>query len=264
MNRWMFVVFLSGGCVAVATAQTAASPERTAITRYCVACHNSKVKTGGLSLDAADVHNPAAQSEAWEKVVRKLRTRSMPPAGLPRPDEKTYVALLSSIESSLDKAAAAKPNPGRTDTFRRLNRTEYQNAIRDLLAIESMSPLCCPATNPAMASTTSPSAIFPRHCSNDTCRPPRKISRLAVGQPCPLSGGDTVTLPPDLTQEEHFEELPLGTRGGSTVKYTFPLDAEYDIQIRLARDRNEHVEGFDEPRRCRANVRRRAGAGCSP
>ena len=222
MNRWMFVVFLSGGCVAVATAQTAASPERTAVTRYCVACHNSKVKTGGLSLDAADVHNPAAQSEAWEKVVRKLRTRSMPPAGLPRPDEKTYVALLSSIESSLDKAAAAKPNPGRTDTFRRLNRTEYQNAIRDLLSIDLDVTSLLPSDESShgfdnvTVGDLSPT-LLERYLSAA-----RKISRLAMGSPARSPGGDTVTLPPDLTQEEHFDELPLGTRGGSTVTLQFP------------------------------------------
>ncbi|HYI92975.1 MAG TPA: DUF1592 domain-containing protein [Bryobacteraceae bacterium] len=243
----MSVVLLTGGCVAAVTAQTAASPERTAITRYCVACHNSKVKTGGLSLDAADVHNPVPQSQAWEKVVRKLRTRSMPPAGLPRPDEKTYTTLLSSLESSLDKGSTAKPNPGRTDTFRRLNRTEYQNAIRDLLSIELDVTSLLPSDESShgfdnvTVGDLSPT-LLERYLSAA-----RKISRLAMGSPARSPGGDTVTLPPDLTQEEHFEGLPIGTRGGSTVKYNFPLEAKYDIQIRLARDRNEHVEGLREP-----------------
>ena len=247
MSCWISVVLLASGCVAVASAQTAASLESAAVTRYCVACHNSKVKTGGLSLDAADVHTPAAHSEAWEKVVKKLRTRSMPPAGLPRPDERTYSALLSSIETSLDKASQAKPDPGRTDTFRRLNRTEYQNAIRDLLAIEVDVTSLLPSDESShgfdnvTVGDLSPT-LLERNLSAS-----RKISRLAMGSPARSPGGDTITLPPDLTQEEHFEELPLGTRGGSTVKYNFPLDAQYDIQIRLARDRNEHVEGLREP-----------------
>jgi Protein of unknown function (DUF1592)/Protein of unknown function (DUF1588)/Protein of unknown function (DUF1585)/Protein of unknown function (DUF1587)/Protein of unknown function (DUF1595)/Planctomycete cytochrome C len=247
MKSRVFVVFVMGGCIAIASAQTTPSPERAAVTRYCTACHNSKVKTGGLALDAAEVHNPAANSEAWEKVVKKLRTRSMPPAGLPRPDERTYTALLTSLESSLDTAATAKPNPGRTDTFRRLNRTEYRNAIRDLLAMEVEVSSLLPSDESShgfdnvTVGDLSPT-LLERYLSAA-----RKISRLAMGSPARSPGGDTITLPPDLTQEDHFEELPLGTRGGSTVRYNFPLDAKYDIQIRLARDRNEHVEGLKEP-----------------
>src|SRR5690349_21286972 len=113
-----------------ATPQT----QQAVVNQYCLGCHNSKLKSGGLAIDAvSDVsHNPAE----WEEVVRKLRARMMPPIGLPRPDDKTYNSLLSSIEGTLDQAAHANPNPGRTDTFRRLNRTEYHNAIRDLLSVD--------------------------------------------------------------------------------------------------------------------------------
>ena len=112
---------------------------------------------------------------------------------------------------------------------------------------KSMSRLCCPATSRVTASITSPSATSRRHCLERYLSAARKISRLAMGTPTRSPGGDTVTLPPDLTQEEHFDELPLGTRGGTAVRYNFPLDAKYDVQIRLARDRNEHVEGLREP-----------------
>src|SRR6478609_7267067 len=108
---------------------------RDVVNRYCVSCHNDRMKRGGLALDtvADDVgQNP----EVWEKVLRKVRARQMPPVGLPRPDEATYQATISSLEQSLDRAAAAHPNPGRTDTLRRLNRTEYRNAIRDLLSLD--------------------------------------------------------------------------------------------------------------------------------
>ena len=245
--RWIPVLLAGAAVCAGQTGGVSASPDHATVKKYCVGCHNSKVKTSGLAFDSLDIHNVGQDSEAWEKVVRKLRTRSMPPAGLPRPDEQTYTTLLSSLETSLDTAAAAKPNPGRTDTFRRLNRTEYQNAIRDLLAIEVDVTSLLPSDESShgfdnvTVGDLSPT-LLERYLSAA-----RKISRLAMGTPTRSPGGDTVTLPPDLTQEEHFDELPLGTRGGTAVRYNFPLDAKYDVQIRLARDRNEHVEGLREP-----------------
>jgi hypothetical protein len=222
-------------------------PERAVVNQYCVGCHSAKVKAGALALDTIAAENVSQHTDAWEKVVRKLRARYMPPAGLPRPDERTYDAVVASLETSLDAAAAAKPNPGRTDTFRRLNRTEYQNAIRDLLAVE----LDCAPLLPSDESShgfdnvtvgdLSPT-LLERYLSAA-----QKISRLAIGTPPRAPGGDTITLPPDLTQEEHFDELPLGTRGGTVVHYTFPLDATYEFQLRLQRDRNEHVEGLYGP-----------------
>src|SRR5262245_21553577 len=128
MRRW--VLFAFAGAVAFGAPQ-----QQTVINRYCFGCHNAKVKSGGLALDKLTAEPVDQHAEPWEKVVRKLRARHMPPVGLPRPDEAGYNSLVQSLESSLDTAAAAKPNPGRTDTFRRLNRTEYQNAIRDLLAL---------------------------------------------------------------------------------------------------------------------------------
>ncbi|MGH9627483.1 MAG: DUF1592 domain-containing protein, partial [Bryobacteraceae bacterium] len=213
------------------------------IKQYCAGCHNSKVNTAGLAFDALDIENVNRNAEAWEKVVRKLRTRSMPPAGMPRPDERAYSTLLSSVGASLDES----PNPGRTDTFRRLNRTEYQNAIRDLLAIQVDVSSLLPSDESSYGfdnvtvGDLSPT-LLERYLSAA-----RKISRLAMGSPSRSPGGDTFTLPPDLTQEEHFNELPLGTRGGTVVRYNFPLDATYEIRIRLQRDRNEHVEGLREP-----------------
>ena len=245
--RWIPALLAGAAVCAGQTADAPPSPDHAMVTKYCVGCHNTKVKTSGLALDSLDIHNVGQNSEAWEKVVRKLRTRSMPPAGLPRPDERTYTTLLSSLENSLDSAAAAKPNPGRTDTFRRLNRTEYRNAIRDLLAIEVDVTSMLPSDESShgfdnvTVGDLSPT-LLERYLSAA-----RKISRLAMGTPTRSPGGETVTLPPDLTQEEHFDELPLGTRGGTAVRYNFPLEAKYDVQIRLARDRNEHVEGLREP-----------------
>ncbi|HYP09655.1 MAG TPA: DUF1592 domain-containing protein [Bryobacteraceae bacterium] len=229
-----------------AEAQTSAATQGT-IKRYCAGCHNGKVKTGNFALDALDVHHVGEQPEAWEKIVRKLRTRSMPPAGLPRPDENTYRALLASIETSLDTAAAAKPNPGRTDTFRRLNRTEYKNSIRDLLSVEVDVSSLLPSDESSHGFDNITVGDLSPTLLERYLGAARKISRLAVGIPPRTVGGDTITLPPDLTQEDHFEDLPIGTRGGTVVHYNFPVDATYEIQIRLARDRNENVEGLTAP-----------------
>ena len=250
-SRWLAVIFVGGGCVGIGGSQTRPGstppPHDAVIKRYCIGCHNSKIKQSELSLENLQVHNAGSNPQVWEKVVRKLRGRYMPPAGLPRPDEKTYQALVSTLESSLDTAAAAKPNPGRTDTFRRLNRTEYQNAIRDLLAIDIDVSSLLPSDESShgfdniTVGDLSPT-LLERYLSAAS-----KISRLAVGIPGRAPGGDTVNLPPDLTQEEHFDNLPLGTRGGLVVPYTFPVDADYEVTVRLARDRNEHVEGLREP-----------------
>lgn len=241
------LLVMAGGSIGIGTPQEQPASQAASIKRYCAGCHNSKVKTGGFSLDGLRLESPAEHSQEWEKVVRKLRTRSMPPAGLPRPDERTYNAVLASLETSLDKSAIASPNPGRTDTFRRLNRTEYRNAIRDLLAVEVDVTSLLPSDESShgfdnvTVGDLSPT-LLERYLSAA-----RKISRLAIGSPSRSPGGDTISLPPDLTQEEHFDQLPLGTRGGTAIRYTFPLDAKYDVQIRLARDRNEHVEGLREP-----------------
>jgi hypothetical protein len=221
-------------------------PVAAAVKQYCVGCHNAGVKAGGLVLDTIIGDSPVKHAEVWEKVVRRLRVRSMPPAGLPRPSETGYDTLVPSVESTLDAAAAAHPNPGRTDTFRRLNRTEYQNAIRDLLAVEIDAGPLLPGDEASYGfdnvtvGNLSPT-LLERYVSAA-----RKISRLAMGSPMRSPGGDTITLPPDLTQEQHFNDLPLGTRGGLAIHYTFPLDAHYEIQLRLCRDRNEHVEGLTE------------------
>src|SRR6266446_8048772 len=136
------VIVLAGGSRLQAAWQEASSPNsspasahRALVNRYCVTCHNEKLKTAGLMLDKIDIENVSAGAEVWEKVIRKLRTYAMPPAGMPRPDKAAYESFASYLETSLDSAAAAKPNPGRP-AIHRLNRTEYANAIRDLLALD--------------------------------------------------------------------------------------------------------------------------------
>src|SRR5215510_13191349 len=123
----------------------AASSQRQFLDRYCATCHNERLKTGGLSLERIDVSKPDAQPEVWEKVVRKLNTGVMPPPNMLQPPKADRLAMVTWLQTSLDTASAAKPNPGRTETLRRLNRTEYQNAIRDLLALDIDAASLLPA-----------------------------------------------------------------------------------------------------------------------
>ncbi len=249
--RWLAGLFVAGGFVCTLEAQQqstgAPAPLRAVINQYCVLCHNDSLKTAGLALDTISAHDLDENTQVWEKVVRKLRHRFMPPLGLPRPDEAGYEATVSSLETALDRAAETEPNPGRTDTLRRLNQTEYQNAIRDLLALDVDVASLLPSDQSSYGfdnvtvGDLSPT-LLDRYVSAA-----EKISRLAVGRPGRSPGGDTSRIRPDLTQEEHFDGFPVGTRGGALVPYTFPQDGEYEIQIRLARDRNEHVEGLSEP-----------------
>jgi mono/diheme cytochrome c family protein len=216
----------------------------TIVHQYCIGCHNSKVKAGGFALDSILTAPVGQNSEDWEKVVRKLRVRHMPPMGLPRPDEKTYEAVVGTLSSQLDTGAAAHVNPGRTDTFRRLNRTEYQNAIRDLLALDIDVTSLLPADDAGYGFDNVTVANLSPALLESYLQAAQRVSGLALGVVGKSPGGDLQTLPPDLTQEQQFEDQPLGTHGGMVMKYTFPQDAEYDITVRLQRDRNEHVEGI--------------------
>jgi hypothetical protein len=214
------------------------------IQKYCLDCHDSGMRKGDLSLEGVDTATPAANPELWEKVVGKLHHRQMPPLDEPRPDSAEYNRVVMELTVTLDQVAAATPNPGRTQTFRRLNRTEYQNAIRDLLALDIDATALLPNDEPShgfdnvTVGNLSPTLVE-RYVSAA-----QKIARLAVGAPRKSPGGDTFRVRPDVTQEEHVEGLPIGTRGGVLIPYVFPQDGEYEIQVRLARDRNEQVEGL--------------------
>jgi len=249
MTLRLTVILIAGGCVAAYAQQpqAAASPQRALINQYCVGCHNAKLKTGGLVLDTVNVENTSQSPDVWEKVLHKVRARYMPPAGLPRPDEKAYDSLISYLETSLDQASAAKPNPGRTATLRRLTRTEYHNAIRDLLGLQVDVTQMLPSDDSSFGFDNITVGELSPTLLERYLAAARKISRLAIGGQVRSPSADTILVPPDLTQEEHFDELPFGTRGGTAVDYTFPQDASYEIQLKLTRDRNEHIEGLGEP-----------------
>jgi mono/diheme cytochrome c family protein len=224
------------------------------LNRYCAGCHNEKTKQGEFVLSTLDAGNVGKDAARWELVVRKLRARSMPPAGRPRPSEAAYDSVITHLETSLDRVAAANPDPGRTDTFRRLNRTEYRNAIRDLLDIEIDAAAMLPSDDSSHGfDNISVGGLSPMLLERYLSAA-QKISRLAVGTPVRSAGQETIVLPPDLTQEDHFDGQPFGTRAGATVRYTFPADGEYQFELRLTRDRNELIEGLTEPHEVEVSI----------
>ena len=223
------------------------APHLALLDDYCFTCHDDAQKEAGLSLEPFAMADVARHPEVWEKVVRKLRTRQMPPVGEDRPDERTYDVVVAALEGALDRAAAAAPNPGRTATLRRLTRTEYQNAIRDLLALEVDASALLPADESSYGFDNVTVGDLSPTLLDRYVTAAEKISRLAVGRAGRAPASETIRIPPDVTQEHHVEGLPIGTRGGVLVPYTFPLDGEYEIQMRLRRDRDELVEGLTEP-----------------
>ncbi len=218
---------------------------RAVLDRYCVSCHNGRLRTAGLALDALGVEQVGGHAEAWEKVVRKLRARAMPPAGRPRPDQATYEAVASVLETALDRAAADHPNPGRTATHR-LNRSEYANAIRDLLDLEVDGRALLPPDdadlgfdNMADILSMSP-ARLERYLSAA-----RRIARLALGDPAGAPTSETHVVPKLRFQDHRMsEDLPFGSRGGLAIRHHFPVDAEYDIRIRLRRQLYGYIRGL--------------------
>ncbi len=244
------VIVLAGAAVETASAQTPAGPSpRALLDRYCVTCHNDRLQTGGLTLDRTrvDADDPSRHPEVWERVIGKLRTGAMPPPGRPRPDAATYDAVASHLETTIDRAAAANPDPGRTSTVHRLNRTEYRNAIRDLLALDlDVTPLLpgdetsdTGFDNNADVLSIS-TAQLERYLSAA-----RTITRLATGLPPTGPGFETFDVPLLLLQDERqSENLPLGSRGGVAIPYHFPVDGKYLIKIELRTNWQDYILGM--------------------
>ena len=215
------------------------------VENYCINCHNADKAKGELDLESILDDKISTHAATWETVVRRLSAREMPPPKHKKlPDEATVNQMLSALVAKLDTAAKENPQPGRVATFRRLTRTEYQNAIRDLLGVQIDAAVLLPKDEEShgfdniTVGTLSP-ALVERYVSAA-----QKISRLVVGAPLKRPDGATFRVPADFTQEKHVPGLPIGTRGGVLLPYTFPRDGEYELEVRLSRDRNEHVEGL--------------------
>ena len=229
VRRWLYDFGCSAGANRISSEPVRAN-DRDAIRRfadqYCVACHNSDDKTAGLALELLSAVDLNSNSEAWERVVKKLNTRQMPPADEVRPPERAFNSIVPVLEASLDRAAALRPNPGRTLAFRRLNRTEYQNAIRDLLALSIDAGAMLPNDDSSHGFDNITVGDLSPTLLDRYITAAQRISRLAIGSAGRSPGGDSIRVRPDVTQEEHVEGLPIGTRGGTLIPYTFPQDGE--------------------------------------
>ena len=236
-----------------ARATTTVPSQRTFLDQYCVTCHNQTSKTAGLTLENIDIERVGENALVWEKVARKLRTRAMPPAGMPRPDSGGFDSLATYLETALDRAAVAEPEPG-SAVVRRLNRTEYSNVVRDFLGIdtdaidvESLLPPDESAhgfDNIGAVLSISP-LLMERYLLAA-----RKVARIAVGDPAVRPVFETYSLPKFLMQDQYHmsEDLPFGSRGGIAIRHHFPVDGDYVAQIRLQRMTRESIRGIlDEP-----------------
>ncbi len=237
----LLAVFAAPGGAHAAGGQSAAADAASAqalVDRYCITCHNARLRTADLALDEADLADVRVRAEVWEEVLRKLHGRVMPPIGRPRPGEAEYEQLTSYLEAELDGAWNEAPNPGRTQTFHRLNRAEYGNAVRDLLALDIEVDDFLPADDASygfdnIAGVLRMSqALMERYLAAA-----RTISRMAVGSPPPAVDSTVYRIEEDMQQQHRVEELPFGTRGGLLVEHFFPQTADYDIRIDVGNDR---------------------------
>ncbi len=254
-RRFLIGLCLTFTAISYAQAQQSAAADspvakyRATMNQYCVTCHNETLKTANLMLDKADINNLKAAPQLWEKVLLKLQTRSMPPVGMPRPDETFYTGLAGHLANELDAMNLASPNPGRTVSAHRLNRTEYTNAVRDLLAVDVDGASMLPPDNSGDFDNMGDLLSVSQVLMEKYMAAARQVGRLAIGDP--TIGTDISEYPVSaflLQNDRMNEDLPFGTRGGLAVKHTFPLDGEYEIKVRLLRtDGTGLVVGVDKP-----------------
>lgn len=241
---------------------TACSPDAESIAEHqamleghCVDCHNDAEVTGGLSLESVDLAAVGENALVWERVVRKLRAGMMPPVEGVALETEERAEFVTWLERELDAAAATRPNPGRTVAFHRLNRSEYGNAVRDLLGVDVDVSQLLPGDdssygfdNIAGVLKVSPTLLERYLKAAD------HVSRLAVGLPAPKERIDYFRVPDDRSQERRLPGMPFGTRGGMKIRYTFPVDGEYEIAPRLQRDLNEQMPLYAEEQRLEVSI----------
>ncbi len=244
---WTICIFTAISASSNESLDQPMKPMADLLKQYCIDCHGAADPKAGLNLEQV-IGNVSASDNLsktrWEKVVKRLRSRQMPPADAERPAEPEYQAALVALESTLDLAAKAHPQPGRTDSIRRLNRTEYHNAIRDLLAMDVDVNAILPADESGHGFDNVTVGDLPPVLLNRYITAAERISRLAVGSSVHIPEGVNVRVPADRTQDSHVEGLPLGTRGGVVFDFQFPTTGIYEFQLRLTRDRDERLEGL--------------------
>ena len=233
-----------------------ASPARALVTKYCVTCHNERLKTANLLLDKADADQVGNSADTWERVVVQLRSHAMPPVNMPRPDNATYNAVATWLETELDRAAAARPNAGRPADLHRLNRTEYANAVRDLLGVEIDPASMLPPDAQAYGFDTNADALGIEPALLDRyLTAAAKIARVAVGDPTLRPAVERYTAVKGNSNEQTWlwqterlgESFSLGSRGGIAARHYFPVDGEYVFRVRLLRTYAGVIRGLNTP-----------------
>jgi mono/diheme cytochrome c family protein len=227
-----------------------ADASKAVLETYCISCHNERLRTAGLALDTLDMARPGSNPDPWERVVAKMRAGSMPPPGRPRPDAAAYRSVAGWLEGELDRAWAASPNPGRTYAVHRLNRTEYNNAVRDLFAIDlDVKPLL-PGDDTADGSFDNVAEVLSISTAHleRYLSVARQVTRLATGLPPSVPSLQTFAIPLHVVQDDRqSDDLPFGSRGGVAVRYQFPVDGEYLIKVRLRRQYQDYLMGMGWP-----------------
>ena len=269
LARTVLFALVVSGYVAMAAARVGSAPQqpaaspagtpgqetllRATLDTYCVTCHNQRLKTAGLTLDAIDAASPHTNPEIWEKVIARLRAGTMPPAGRPRPDAAAAQSIVAAIEADIDRAWLASPTTGRVSAVHRLNRTQYSNAVRDLFALDPQAfdvTSLLPGDETADGSfdnfadvLTITTAHLERYLSAA-----RQVTRLAVGMAPSTPALKTFEIPLHVVQDDRQDEdLPFGSRGGIAIRYQFPVDGDYSIKVRLRRQYQDYLMGMGWP-----------------
>jgi hypothetical protein len=256
VTRYLISPALFAISAATAFGQASPNPARDLVNKYCVSCHNQKLKTGGLALDRTDADNPANSQETWEKVIVKLRSRSMPPPKLPRPDNATYDKVADWLESGIDRATAAHVNPGHPASLHRLNRAEYSNAVRDLMAVDVNAQAMLPPDaqafgfeNNAEALSMQP-ALLDRYVSAAAAIARRAVGDASIPAAFVRYGAlkDNANDQTYLRQTDRLgEDFPLGSKGGVSARHYFAVDGEYILKLRLQRAWDSEIRGLNVP-----------------
>ena len=223
---------------------------RDTLNRYCVTCHNEKLRTASLTLDLTNVSDLSEAPQIWERVITKLSLKAMPPVGMPRPDDDFYAGFSLYLKTNLDTLAAEMPNPGRTVTAHRLNRYEYANVVEDLLGVEIDAVALLPADNSGGFDNLGDLLSVSEVLMEKYLSAARQISQNAVGALDIPVDVQQYTIDPRLLQNQRMsEDLPFGSRGGLAVRHRFPLDGDYELSVRLLRTNDTgFVIGLDEPK----------------
>ncbi len=253
---WIGIALTGAGYLQAASQEPSSSSptppasHRALVNRYCVTCHNEKLRTAELVLSTMDIEKVSEEAEVWERVVRKIRAGAMPPVGMPRPDRAALDSFITYLETELDRAAASNSNPGRPADHR-LNRAEYANAIRDLLAMEVDVESLLPTDNTGygfdnIGDILSISPLLMERYMLVA----GKISRLAIGDPHIRPAGETYEVSDEFIQEARMsEDLPFGSRGGVAIRHRFPSNGEYTISVRLHKNLDGYIRGIGTPHR---------------